>query len=95
MTELIEAAVEAVARKFQPLFVPAMARNIGADIVECVMTAITDAGYRIVKDEPVAWLIEHPDHPLQRDADLHRLSETLKRNGWTETPLYAAPGDEK
>ena len=61
-------------------------------------TAITDAGYRIVKDKPSAFLYEPTNRDRVYDGDrfvqLNRAN--MDKRYWTETPLYAAaPGYEK
>jgi hypothetical protein len=65
---------------------------------QAALTAITDAGYRIVKDEVVAWLYSSP---YGRELCKFRYATDEGRKpddwvGWTERMLYAAaPGDEK
>jgi hypothetical protein len=74
----------------------AMCGNDKINLCNAALTAITDAGYRIVKDEVVAWIYTHPAFGRQLIFDSRSERATsLCGLGYTGTPLYAAPGDEK
>ena len=89
MTELIEAVARVLCKAggFDP---DEMMPNDGPRWRYYVpsVTAITDAGYRIVKDEPQGWRYGRDAHTsiIRTYRDPH-----LVGDGWTETPLYAAP----
>ena len=85
MTELIEAVA--------PHLDEALREPVSYEMIGRILSAITDAGYRIVKDEVVAYLFEHEG--VAADYGEVPLTERFKAEGWTEKALYAAPGDEK
>ena len=92
MTELIEAIARAIA---DPTFEPIVDDGWKNWIIEAqaALTAITDAGYRIVKDEPVAWMDPIWITGAEPYATATSPVTVYRVNGWL--CLYAAPGDEK
>ena len=99
MTELIEAVARAMDDADPVHPAPgAYSWKHNRKRAQAALTAITDAGYRIVKDEPVAW--EYKQTPGTRIAAPRVIIErepwlNFDPFIWIETPLYAAPGDEK
>lgn len=104
MTELIEVVARAICHDEwttpgTDLKPEAIARVVEGEwehwssAAQAALTAITDAGYRIVKDEVVAFRYGHNAYP--DDFGSLPLTDGHKKAGWIETPLYAAPGDEK
>lgn len=105
MTELIEVVARAICHDEwttpgTDLKPEAIARVVEGEwehwssAAQAALTAITDAGYRIVKGEVVAFRYSHPDYPDEFDTIFFTVGDN--EAGWTCTPLYAAaPGDEK
>ena len=92
MTELIEAVAQAI--RETDSWRTWKGEQAHKESAQAALTAITDAGYRIVKGEVVAFRYSHPDHPDEFDTIFFTAGD--KEAGWTCTPLYAAaPGDEK
>ena len=102
MTELIEAVARAICHANVEAGSTHTDESIAAAVAymwrdyvldaQAALTAITDAGYRIVKDDPVAWLYRREAHTsvVRTYPAIHDDME-----GWTEILLYAAaPGDE-
>jgi hypothetical protein len=97
MTELIEAVARGMRKKCaeidnRPGVISPDAMWFSDEYAQAALTAIESAGYRIVKDEPVAWLYRREAHTsvVRTYPAIHDDME-----GWTEIPCYAAPGDEK
>ena len=115
MTELIEAVARAICHDEwttpgTDLKPEAVARVVDhewehwSSVAQAALTAITDAGYRIVKDEPAQWQ-RRRKFALSSDApgtipmwngcsSTEATGHFEKMAGYEYRALYAAPGDE-
>ena len=97
MTELIEAVARAIARekRIEICSDASYRHSTFGPLAQAALTAITDAGYRIVKDEPTPAMIN-------RGVDFAIKAKLGGDYLWPDyikelfcTMIAAAPGDEK
>ena len=103
MTELIEAVARAI--RETDAWRTWKGEQAHKESAQAALTAITDAGYRIVKDKPAQWQ-RRRKFALSSDAPgtipmwtncshTEATGHFDRMAGHEYRPLYAAPGDEK
>lgn len=93
MTELIEAVARGI--RDSDAWRTWKSERAHTESAQAALTAITDAGYRIVKDEVVAWMLEWQNVNTGKPMRATTIGKPEAVIGEVLTPLYAALGGEK